>query len=269
VCAGETFQHHTTNPFPFDTNSHLEKGQRLWRYDRCIYNPDRRFDLRYAWFVPDMAGFAPPVTNIEAKHYSEAQNPERLVLNSCIQYGNADALTTAQFLGDKAEKNLVDQEDQSACRPSPPVKNASPVSLTLEPIEFDMHLFFPSNLAKSYDTMLVLSAHYDIGIGTEGFSGTWLYKLSRLPGREEGDPASIVMEPILRGPAERLTRFFLEQNPGGRIVLRQEGKVQLFFVPSKNPTSLSWQLGQASLQFIDRSAKPVARAQIPIFIPAQ
>jgi hypothetical protein len=263
-CTGQTPQHHPTDPFAFDTNSHVENAPRL-HFDVCIFNPDPKFYLRFAWFVPDWAGFAPPADGIEGKHYPDPKAVP-MVLKSCIEYGNAGALTTAQFFGDADEKQAADREDQSSCKPAAPVRSASLSGSDLEPFDYEFRLNFPSENANAEATMLALSAHYTLKPeGSSGYSSAIAYKLTRAPGRPEGDPQAIVMKPILSGAAERLTGFLYDQNPSGGIRLGEGGDRLLFRVKEGK----SWHLAHASLQFLDRSGVQVARTQIPVFVPAQ
>lgn len=263
-CTGQVPQHHPTDPFAFDTNSHVETGSRL-HFDICIHNPDPKFYLRFAWFVPDWAGFAPPADGIEGKHYPTDPKTVPLVLKSCIEYGNAGALTTAQFYGDADQKQAAGREDQSACRPAAPVKSAAQSGGGLEPINYAFRLFFPSENRNAEATMLAFAAHYTLQPEGSGYSSAIIYELTRAPGRPEGDPEAIVMKPILSGAAERLAGFLYDQNPSGSIRLAKEGNSLLFRVKEGR----SWQLAHVSLQFLDRSGVQVARTQIPVFVPLQ
>jgi hypothetical protein len=264
-CTGQIPQHHPTDPFAFDTNSHAENTPRL-HFDVCIFNPDPKFYLRFAWFVPDWAGFAPPADGIEGKHYPADPKIVPMVLKSCIEYGNAGALTTAEFFGDADEKQAAGREDQAACKPAAPVKSAALSGGDLEPIQYAFRLFFPSDNRNAEATMLALFANYTLKPeGPLGYSSTIDYKLTRAPGRPDGDPQAIVMKPILSGAAERLTSFLNAQNPSGTIRLGEGGNPLLFRVKEAK----SWQLVQASLQFLDPSGVQVARTQIPVFVPAQ
>jgi hypothetical protein len=261
-CTGQTPQHHPTDPFAFDTNSHVEYKPRL-HLDVCIHNPDPKYYLRFAWFVPDWAGFAPPANGIEGRHFPADPKAAPVVLNSCIEYGNAGSLTTADFLGDADEKQAADLEDKSACKPPAPVKTAS-VS-DLEPIDYAFHLFFPSENGNAEATMLAFDAKYVLKPEGSGYSSTVDYRLSRAPDRPEGDPKAIVMRPLLTGAAEGLTKFLYSQNSSGTIHLGEEGNPVLFQVKEGR----GWKFAHATLQFLDRSGVQVARAEIPVFVPAQ
>jgi hypothetical protein len=246
-CIGQLPQHHPTNPFVFDTNTHVENAPRL-HFDVCIFNPDPKFYLRFAWFVPDWAGFAPPGDGIEGRRYPDP-NAVPMVLKSCIEYGNAGALTTAQFFGDAAEKAAAAREDQVACKAAAPVKGVSISGSDLEPIDYPFRLFFPSENQNAEATMLALVATYTLKPEGTGYSSAIAYKLTRAPGRPDGDPQAIVMKPILSGAAERLAGFFADQNPTGSIRLGEGGDRLLFRVKEGK----AWQLAHASLQFLDRS----------------
>ena len=264
-CTGDTPQHHTTHPFAFDTNSRAESGSRL-HFDVCIHNPDPKSYLRFAWFVPDWAGFAPPGDGIEERRYPSDPRTVPTVLKSCIAYGNAGALTTAEFYGDADEKQAADREDPASCKQAAPLLTSAWLSGSdLERIDYAFRLFFPSENGNAEATMLALAAHYTLKPEGTGYSSVLAYKLTRAPGRPDGDPQAIVMKPILSGPAERLTKSLHDQNPSGSIRLGEGGDGMLLRVKEGN----SWQLAHAALQFLDRSGVPVARTQIPVFVPAQ
>ncbi len=283
-CEGPTFQYHGTKPLPFDTNSHLEygnsssagciskssKSQRsdLWRVDRCVYNPDDKVDFHFSWFVPDWESYVPPHCALEYPHFLDAENPKVKpkvdLITSCIEYGNAGQVTTAQYLGDEHEKDAAAKEDESKCRsPSAPTSSSDP---DLRTIDFDIELFFPSDSSKAEETMLAMEGHYTLVTkGDEAYFSQFSYKLVPAREKSKGDPEAITMKTQLSGKAEPLSKFRTTQNIADGVRLTSGGEVPLLGVPGKAP----WQLVQGTLDFLDGFGKRVARAQIPLFAPGQ
>jgi hypothetical protein len=186
-CEGQTPEHHSLQP-PFDTNSHLEygdhsyagcfsknskmqKGGEFWRIDRCVYNPDTKYDLKISWLVPEWEGYVPPQCAVEYPHYLNADDPKTKpktnLIKSCIEYGNAGRMTTAQYIGDEQEKEAASHEDQSNCRL--PVARVSGAGADPDPrsIDFDIELFFLSDASRAQQTMLAMEAHYKLDPGPD------------------------------------------------------------------------------------------------------
>src|SRR5262249_54494068 len=146
------------------------KGE-FWRIDRCVYNPDPKYSLHFSWFVPEWETSVPPNCVLEYPHYlpdpikpgsAGAQTkPTTKLITSCIDYGNADRLTTAEYLGTEAEEEAAKREDQSQCRPAAPLKASLPET-PLRALAFDADLFFPSDAEHPDQTMLALDSTYSI-----------------------------------------------------------------------------------------------------------
>jgi hypothetical protein len=290
TCDGPTFQSHNTKPQPFDTNSHLELGDyeyttcitprlqkrkgEFWRIDRCVYNPDPKYSFHFSWFVPEWEAWVPPSCVLEYPHYlpdrlkpgapaAQQTKPVTNLITSCIEYGNAGRMTTAQYLGDESEKQAAANEDQSQCKPAGPLK-ASLVETPLRTLAFEADLFFPSDAEHPEQTMLALTANYSIDVDGDSYASTLEYRLKPAPNSPEAVPKLAAMRVVMRGDAERLVQFL---TPRSRepIPLQEEDSVRLLQVRGEGP----WRLVQAVLQFFDQKARPVAKAQIPVFVSSR
>jgi hypothetical protein len=270
---------HRIQQFAFDTNSHIEKS-RLWHFDVCVQNRHPQLDLQYAWFVPKASGWLPPNEYRESCHYSDepedptTHQPKRYLLETCFEYGNVNRTTGAQLYGDTELKRRADQEGTDRCQLSASSKENSTQTETtprgssaqLEPLSLPVRLFLPSDSDRPAETMLTLAGTFELLVkGPNAYVATLRYGLSRYPGRENGDSKGIQLHPIFEGAAEQIAKYFQDIHPTGRVSLLPEGEVSLFFVTGGN----NWQLGWASLQFLDRANKIVASAEVPVFIPTR
>lgn len=282
-CDGPTFQHHSTTPQQFDTNSHVEQGNyeyttcikpglqkrigQYWRIDRCVHNPDPQYPFHFSWFVPEWEAWVPPNCVLEYPHYLSsaptAQTQPKLI-TSCIEYGNAGRMTTAQYLGDDVEEQAAANEDKSQCKPAGPgLLKAPSAQAPLRPLAFDTDLFFPSDVKYPEKTMLALAASYSVAVDGNSYASTFDYRLTPAPNSSEAVPKLVRMRIVLRGEAERLTQF-LSPQAKEPVRMQEEGSVHLLQVHGDGP----WRLVQAVLQFFDQNDKPVAKAQVPVFVSA-
>jgi hypothetical protein len=283
-CEGPTFQHHSTAPQEFDTNSHLEQGDyeyttcitarsqkrkgEYWRIDRCVHNPDPKFPLHFSWFVPEWEAWVPPNCVLEYPHYLQsaptAQSTPKLI-TSCIEYGNAGRMTTAQYLGDDAEQQAAANEDKSQCQPAGPgkLKASSADEAKLTPLAFETDLFFPSDAKYPEKTMLAMAASYSVAVEGNSYASTLDYRLTPGPNSFDAVPKLVRMRVLLRGEAERLTQF-LSPQAKEPVRMQEVDSVRLLQVHGDGP----WRLVHAVLQFFDQSDKPVAKAQVPVFVSA-
>ena len=282
-CDGPTFQHHGTTPQQFDTNSHLEQGNyeyttcikpglqkrvgQYWRIDRCVHNPDPKYPFHFSWFVPQWESWVPPNRVLEYPHYLQnAPTPKSVQLvTSCIEYGNAGRMTTAEHLADEAEQTAAANQNKSRCQPVGPgeLKASSAESAPLSPIAFEADLFFPSDAKYPEKTMLAMVASYSIAVDGDSYDSTLDYQLAPAPNNPDAVPKLVRMRVVLGGETERLTQF-LSSQVKEPVRMQEKGSVHLLQVHGNGP----WRLLHAVLQFFDQSDQPVAKAQVPVFISA-
>ena len=162
--------------------------------------------LEYPHYLPDQVKPGLPAAQIK---------PAAKLITSCIEYGNAGRMITAQYLGDEAEEQAAVKEDKSQCQPAAPLKSSSSAEVPRRPLAFDTDLFFPSDAEHPEQTMLALAASDPIAVDGNSYASTLDYRLMPAPNSREAVPKLVQMRIVLRGDAERLTRSLLK--------LRREG----------------------------------------------
>ncbi|MGH7088144.1 MAG: hypothetical protein ACREFQ_04525 [Stellaceae bacterium] len=201
----------------------------------------------------------------------------------CLSY-SANPPITAEFSGTRAEEALASQQNQNGCAGldghATPVTGGSavvvgqalPRAVKLTSMSLPLSAFFSSDPARPHETLLefkglaVLEQN-----GDASYSADVRYKVTRLSGRPDGNPASVRIRPMFTGISERLYPYFTKAYPDGFVRLgpdsardtgSAEGRMQFAVSDGKE-----WVFAPAEFAFVDRDNRVLAEMEIPAFVP--
>ena len=274
TCAGLVQQEHRIGNFHFQTNAlvrpHPHQSS-IMQQITCVSNLSKS-DLWIDWFIPGPKSWILPARSVSSHRVSLSQKWKPL--NGCIEYGNVGQTTQAQFMGTAEDETLAEKERQSGCksRISASVP-AEKVSLgAFDKLFMPVELFFPSDLAKSFDTMLQLTG----AVGTlltsnQSIEYYFEYRLNQVEGRPAGNPQDVKVR--FRPPrhAEALEKFFLitsQPKPSARDASKYviEASVPAPIGASPAASSTNFEVTLGAYEFFERNGKLVATAEFPIIL---
>lgn len=115
-CGTELQQSHNFRGYEFRTTSTVERHHQYVEYKTCVENLGR-FALEFKWFIPRLHSWVPSgITEVRSR-YSNHNNIQPKIIESCFRYGNLLDVGRAQFFStnSEAEHEQLNCERANGC----------------------------------------------------------------------------------------------------------------------------------------------------------
>lgn len=211
-CKGDTRQEHHVGNFNFITGSWVEKVGNRRRYVSCVVNLDSGTDLFVNWLVAGpFRQYVPAGEVVRSPRLSDDPHPRPV--GGCIEYGQLNSWTDAQFLGTAEDEKT--SRDPSTCSHQTieaGVDSTSGLDLPAQAWVDDVHMFFPSNPDNPHDTLMEISGQIGFQPRVDGYESFFEYTAKRYEGRENGSAQGIFLTPYFPNETKAFEEAYFASN---------------------------------------------------------
>jgi hypothetical protein len=224
-------------------------------------------DLFLLWYIPPHQAWLPPGQESIDHRFNGDDRRHFVVENACIEYGNnGKGVHAPLIISEQERRGLSERQRNKNCAPIGLIRKGEDDRIQkrgpLEPVSLPIKKFFPSDLKRPFETMLMMTG--EVGItpydSDKIFKSYVRYEIQKYPGRDNGDPSDLHIRPRHNGDVGFLRRHFMATHKEGIVRLSAKG-----FISFTAPVETT-ELASALFDIVDKDNAVVSTVTLPVFL---
>lgn len=258
-CPSKIIKSHQLGGVAFETSSRVYRDANVEVYESCVKN-DGDKDLWIDWKIPGPTSYVLPGQSLPSGRTFVTR--QTIDAHSCLEYGPLSQTLVDPYLGHGSDSAQMQKQEAQGCQPSPTSVGDRILEKIPDYIDTFFKLFVPSDKEKSHETMLKVEGKTSTLLEGEAYQQKIVYMVSRIEGRNDGDPHDLTIKLEGESPAAAYLRTASSfKDMSWKVPSSEANEISFSVVMPKNPT-----LENARYEILDRNKIVVGSFFAPAWV---